>query len=75
MAVLLKQHFCTDMNESTISVQASEHTKQALSFYKKLGFIEYNTPDSAFSMLPRDLQHKFTKNSLLWIPDDGGLMC
>ena len=26
-------------------------------------------------MLPRDLQHKFTKKSLLWIPDDDGLMC
>lgn len=58
VAVLVKQHFCQRpedaQTESVIGVQAVQSSKQAISFYKKLGFLDITlqTADCGFSLLP-----------------------
>jgi hypothetical protein len=70
VAALLKQHFCSGLPESTLSVQASRENKESLYFYKKLGFTEYETPDNGFTMLPNDFKTAIAANPFFWIDCD-----
>ena len=82
VAVLVKQQLCHAHDgvqvQSTVTVQASAAQKKAVSFYKKLGFIDITAASGSVpSMLPRSFVTEAESNSHLWMEstDDNHMLC
>jgi hypothetical protein len=82
VAVLVKQQLCHAHDgvqvQSTVTVQASAAQKKAVSFYKKLGFIDITAAGGSIpSMLPRSFVTEAESNSHLWMEstDDNHMLC
>jgi hypothetical protein len=82
VAVLVKQQLCHAHDgvqvQSTVTVQASAAQKKAVSFYKKLGFIDITAAcGSVPSMLPCSFVTEAESNSHLWMEStaDNNMLC
>ena len=80
VAVLVKKHLCqaSEKGQSTITVQASANQKQAVSFYRNLGFMDITSPYGGVpSLLPSSFANEAASNYHLWIAstDDNFMIC
>ena len=78
----MKQQLCHAHDgvqvQSTVTVQASAAQKKAVSFYKKLGFIDITAASGSIpAMLPRSFVTEAESNSHLWMEstDDNHMLC